>query len=89
MQRLQLREQPSQALVAARPRPAALEAEAVALADDVQVRKVRDAPRAAIGGAFIEMLEVAGLGHGRIGDPPDQRGSREIPGDQHDGSDCG
>ncbi len=46
---------------------------------------MRDAPRAAIGGAFIEMLEVAGLGHDRIGDPPDHRGRREIPSDQHDG----
>ena len=43
--RLKPGQHPRQPLVAARAGPAALDAEAVTLTDDVQVRKMRDAPR--------------------------------------------
>ena len=43
-----------------------------------------DAPRPASTRARVELIEITGLGHRRIGDRPDERGSREICGDQHD-----
>jgi hypothetical protein len=43
---------------------------------------MRDAPRAAALGTFVELLEVARLRHGRVGDPPDECSHREIAGNQ-------
>ena len=68
---------PRQPLVAARSRSAAFDAEAVALADDMQVRQMNDAPGAAVC-RRVERRKVARLIHRRIGDPPRQGGHGQI-----------
>jgi hypothetical protein len=84
VERVQLREHPPQAVVTARPRSAALDAKAVALAHHMKIRQMSHAPCATCMRAGVEAMEIAGLGHCRIGDCPYERGSREIDGDQHD-----
>ena len=44
----------------------------------MNIRQVRDAPGAACVRRRVEALDIAGLGHGGIGNGPNQRGDREI-----------
>ena len=74
-----------QALVAARAGPSALDAKAIALADDMDVGEMRDAPDAAARGRGVERFEVERLVHARVREAPDERRRREIG--RHD-DDC-
>ena len=69
---------PSQALVAARAAPPALDPKAIALADDMDVGEMRDAPDAAVWWRGVERFEVERLVHGRVGEAPDERSRREV-----------
>ena len=61
-------------LIAARAAAPALDPEAVALADDMDVGEMRDAPDAAAGGDGVERLEIERLVLRRVGKAPDERG---------------
>ena len=74
-----------QPFVAARAGPSALDAEAVALADHVQVRQVRDAPSSAARLRPVECRKIAWLIHQRVGEPPDEGRRRQIPAQEHHG----
>ena len=74
-----------EAIVAARAAAPAFDAKAISLADDMKVRKMRDAPGAATGRRGIECSEIERLVHAGIRKAPDQRGDREIDRHQHDG----
>ena len=76
---------PFEALVAARAAPSALDAKAVALADDMDVGEMSDPPDAAADGRGVERFEVERLVHGRVGEAPDERGRREIGRHDDDG----
>ena len=84
MEGLELRQHPPQPFVAARSGSAAFNSEAVAFADGVEIREVRYAPCAAAVRTRVEGVEIAGLGHGRVGNCPNQPGRREIRAHQHD-----
>ena len=71
-------------LVAARAGAPALDAKAVALADDMHVGEMRDAPDAVAGAGVVEPLEIERLVGGRVGEAPDERGDREIGGHDDD-----
>ena len=77
---------PSHALVAARPAPPALDAKAIALADDMDVGKMRHPPDAAAR-RRVERVEVERLVHARVGEAPDERGRREVS--RHDDDSVG
>ncbi len=76
---------PSQALVAARPAPPALDAKAIALADDMDVGEMRDAPDAAAWRRGVEGFEVERLVHRGVGEAPDERSRREVSRHDDDG----
>jgi hypothetical protein len=78
-------QKPLQPAIAARPGASALDAKSVALADRVQVREVRDTPRPTAGRRSVEGAQVTRLIHGRIGEPPRERGRRKIAPEEHDG----
>ena len=82
---LELPQQPAEAIIALRARPAALDAEAIALADDVNVGQVRDAPSAGAGRRLGKTGRSRGGGHRRIGEPPHERGDGEIGADDDHG----
>jgi hypothetical protein len=84
VERLQPRKHLSQSLVAARTRSAALDPEAVTLADDVNVRQMCDAPLCASVWRRVEPVEVARRIHRRIGNAPDQCGHCDIGAHEHD-----
>ena len=73
-----------EAAIAARPAAPAFDAKAVLLADEVNVRQMRDPPGRAAGGG-IESAEIGRLVHQRIGKAPDQRGNRKIGADHDHG----
>ena len=70
--------------VALRSGPSAFDPEAVALADNVDVREVCDAPGRPAGRSVIEGFAVQRLRQVRVGDAPEQRGRRDVARDQHD-----
>ena len=76
--------QPLQPLIAARAGSTALDAEAVALPDGMDVGEMHDAPSSRVIGALLEGGEIAGLRGGGVGHAPDQGADGEIPHDQHD-----
>ena len=67
-----------QPLVAARPAPTALDAKPIALAHDMDVGEMRDAPDPTARGRSVERFEVERLVHARVGEAPDERGRREV-----------
>ena len=73
-----------QPLIAARAGPPALDAKAVALADDMDVGEMHDPPCLRAGGTLLEGGEVARLRRGGVGHAPDQGADGEIAHDQHD-----
>ncbi len=75
----------SQPVVSSRAAAAALDPKAVALADDMHIRDMGDAPGACPGGEGIDCLEILRLIHGSIGNAPGERANRQIAGDDHDG----
>ena len=75
---------PPHALVAARPAPPALDPEAIALADDMDVRQMRDAPDATARRRSVERFEVERLVHARVREAPDERSRGEICGHDDD-----
>ena len=76
--RFELIEQAPQPVIAARARPAAFQAKAVALADHVDVGEMNDAPGARVLRQCGEFAERARLRHDGIGKAPDQGGDGEI-----------
>jgi hypothetical protein len=72
------------AVVPARPRAPALDAEAVALADDMDVGQMHDPPDAGAVRRLIESLEIERVVAGRLGEAPDERGCRQIGGHDED-----
>ena len=84
MDRFQLVQHPPEAFIAARAGPSALDAKAVALADDVDVRQMHDPPQPGIVRPPVEGGEIARLGHGGVGHAPDEGGDGEIGADQDD-----
>ena len=76
---------PPQPLVAARAAPPALDPEAVALADDMDVGEMRDPPDAAARRRGVEGFEVERLVHAGVGEAPDERGRGEIGRHDDDG----
>ena len=73
-----------QAIVAARPGAPALDAETVALADDMDVGQMRDAPDASAVARAVEGLQIERLVAGGVGEAPEQCGDREIGGHDDD-----
>src|SRR6266404_4296714 len=73
-----------EALVTARSAPTAFDAKTISLPNHVKVRKMGDAPAAAIGGRSIERNEIERLIHAGIREAPDERGDREITRHQND-----
>ena len=84
MERIQLCQHPTQALVTAWSRSAALDSEAKALADGVNVRQMDDAPATTLIGMDVILFKIAGRVHRRVGDCPDQRGRSHIGAHNHD-----
>ena len=81
---VELGEQRFEPLIPAGSGPAALDAKTVPFPNDVDVREMRDPPCATCMRAGLETVEIARLGHRRIGDCRYQRGGRQIGQDQHD-----
>ena len=79
----ELRQHLSQPFVAARSRSPALDAKAIALADDMEsdrctIRHVR------LVRAVVKDVHIVGRRHGGVRNRPDERGDRDIAADQHD-----
>ena len=74
----------SQPPVAAGPGAAALDAKTVALADDVDVREMRDPPHARAGRRVVERCKIERLVGRGVGKAPDERSGREISRHQGD-----
>ena len=81
----QSREHHGQPVVAARAGAAALDAEAVALSDHMDVGEMRDAPAPRRLRHGVEAVERARLVHPGVGNAPDQRGDRQIETHHRDG----
>ena len=73
-----------QAIVSARSGAPALDAEAIALADDMDVGQMRDTPDSGGGSRLVEGFEIERLVSGGVGEAPEQRGDREIGGHDDD-----
>ena len=82
MNGFQARKNARETVIAARPAPPTLDAKSVTLADQVNVGKVRDAPRRPAQCCVIA-AEIDRLRHQRVGKAPDQRGGGEIHADDH------
>ena len=78
--RLELRQQPLKPLIAARARPPALDAAAIAVAHHVDIGEMHDPPLAVLGFGLVETRKRARLGHGGIGEAPSESGRAEIGG---------
>ena len=72
-------------LIAAWAGTAALDPEAVALADDMDVGEMGDAPSGGGRRHLVERREIARLVHARVGHAPGERGDCQIARHQHDG----
>jgi len=83
MDRVQQRKQPVESLISARTCPAALDPKAIALADNVNIRQVGDAPRPVSARTSRKITKIPKPGHGRVGEGPDERGDGEVCGDKH------
>ena len=73
-----------QSPVSARAGSAAFDSKTVALAYDMNIRQVSDAPRAARDRVCWKRAEIKRLRHRRISEGPDQCSDREIGAHQHD-----
>ncbi len=82
---LELREQPAKATIALRARSAAFDAKTVALADDVNVGQVCNAPGAGAGRRRGKSWKIARRRHGRVGETPCEGRHGEIGADDDDG----
>ena len=76
-----------QAVVSPGPGAPALDAETIALADDMDIGQMRDAPDAGGRARLVEGFEIEGLVSHGVGEAPEQRGDREIG--RHDGDRVG
>ena len=76
---------PPRPFVAARSAPPALDAEAIALADDMDVGEMRHPPDPPVRRRAVEPLEVERLVRAGVGESPDERGCGEVGRHDDDG----